>query len=173
MPAHKYPCNRHAVGDGRDRYLPLCTGESYAGVYVPTLVRELLTMKGSRRVCFWHAFGACRRRTPRGSIGSEGWRRKDLGETRLQVPSYRPRSSAFAVAMLRGYTRTQNDLLGEAVILSTGTPIPAQSTRRRRWPRWRRRSQARSAHQGIRCRRWLRRHGRALRWAMTLHAITM
>ena len=36
-----------------------------------------------------------------GSIGSEGQRRKGLGETRLDVPPDGHGSSAFAVGMLR------------------------------------------------------------------------
>ena len=43
------------------------------------------------------AFGACRRRTPRGYDGSNG----GIDETHLEVPSDRRRTSAFADDMLR------------------------------------------------------------------------
>ena len=45
--------------------------------------------------------GACRRRTPRGRIGSEGRVRKRFGQTPLQPPSDRDGSSAFADSMRR------------------------------------------------------------------------
>ena len=46
-------------------------------------------------------------------------------------------SASPTACPLRAYGRagTQNDRLSEAVILSTDTPIRAQRTRRRRWPR--------------------------------------
>ena len=49
-----------------------------------------------------------------GWIGSEGWHRRGLGETRLWVPSGRHGSSAFAVGMLRDVLKKHGTTPGSA-----------------------------------------------------------
>ena len=62
---------------------------------------------------------------------ADGWKASLTTFAKYPVPSI---SASLTACLLRGYGRagTQNDRLSEAVILSTGTPIPAHQTSRRR-----------------------------------------